>query len=407
MGLRATPASSSGSGNDAGNLPEAVVAGHLSLDLYPAVHGPVKLEPGRLVLVGPPVVSTGGAVANTGLALHRLGVGVRLIAKVGADLFGRAVLESLAAHGQHLAEEIAVSAEEATSYTIVISPPGVDRSFLHCPGANRTFSAQDVPYERLAGVRLFHFGYPPLMPQMYADGGSQLRAMFARVHRAGAATALDLCEPDPESEAGQVDWREVLSRALPFVDVFAPSVDELLFMFDRPAHERLRAGAPLASVVDHSLLGKLAALLTGMGAAVVAIKLGDQGLYLRTTHEDARMESFCKRIGLDAGAWGDRELLSPCFAPRAVRGTTGSGDATIAGLLAALLRGAGPGQAATVATAVGACSVEATDPISGVPDWTSLVRRLADRWQRLPVDIALARDAKVARDPSGAMILRP
>ncbi len=37
---------------------EAVVAGHISLDVYPALHGPLSLEPGRLV-PGPTVMSTG------------------------------------------------------------------------------------------------------------------------------------------------------------------------------------------------------------------------------------------------------------------------------------------------------------------------------------------------------------
>ena len=72
---------------------EVVVAGHVSLDVFPALRGSVTLEPGRLVEVGPAAFSTGGAVANTGLALHRLGVPVRLVGRVGADLFGRAVLE--------------------------------------------------------------------------------------------------------------------------------------------------------------------------------------------------------------------------------------------------------------------------------------------------------------------------
>lgn len=385
--------------------PEVVVAGHVSLDVFPTLYGPVKIEPGRLVVVGPAVMSTGGAVANTGLALHRLGVRVGLIAKVGADMFGRAVLDMLALQGEHLAAGILVSAVESTSYTIVISPPGVDRSFLHCPGANQTFSAQDVPYERLVGVRVFHFGYPPLMPRMYADGGAQLRAMFARVGETGAATALDLCEPDPESEAGRVDWQEVLGQVLPFVDVFAPSIDELLFVFDRPAHERLQAGASLASVVDHSRLAELGGLLTGMGAVVVAIKLGDQGLYLRTTPDAARMRAFCERMGLRTDAWLDRELLSPCFQPRTVSGTTGAGDAAIAGLLAALLRGASPREAAMSATAVGACSVEAVDPTSGIPTWTRVAQRVADGWPRQPVEIALPSDVTVERDATGTMVL--
>ena len=51
-------------------------------------------------------------------------------------------------------------------------------------------------------------------------------------------TSLDICLPGSESDGGRVDWQEVLPNALPFVDVFAPSIDELLFMLDRPARDR-------------------------------------------------------------------------------------------------------------------------------------------------------------------------
>ena len=69
------------------------------------------------------------------------------------------------------------------------------------------------------------------------------------------------------------------------------------------------------------------------------------------TDDEARARAFCDRLGLSAGEWLGRELLAPCFRPAAVAGTTGAGDATIAGLLAALLRGDGPAGAATAATA--------------------------------------------------------
>ncbi len=384
--------------------PEVVVAGHISLDVAPRLCGPLQIEPGRLLVVGPAVISTGGVVCNTGLALHRLGVRVGLIAKVGDDLFGRSVLDALSSFGDHLATGIVVAPGEPTSYTIVINPPGVDRTFLHCSGANQTFCSQDVPDDELTGVRLFHFGYPPLMPRMYADGGAELRAMYERVREHGAATSLDLCVPDPESDAGRVDWREILARALPFVDLFAPSLDELLVMFEGERHAQPAAFPP--EVPDHAQLATLGGLLTRMGATVVVIKLGDQGLYLRTTPDAARMRAFCERIGLQTDAWLDRELLAPCFRPRAVNGTTGSGDATIGGFLAALLRGAGPAQAATWATAVGACSVEAVDPTSGIPRWDRLVRRVADGWPRQDVRIRLSRGVDASYDETGTMVFR-
>ena len=61
---------------------------------------------------------------------------------------------------------------EVTSYTVVLNPPGIDRIFLHCPGANDTFTDEDVTDEVLGGASLFHFGYPPLMKQIWSDGGS-------------------------------------------------------------------------------------------------------------------------------------------------------------------------------------------------------------------------------------------
>ena len=68
----------------------------------------------------------------------------------------------------------------------------------------------------------------------------------------------------------------------------------------------------------------------------------------------------------DLSAWCGRELWVPCFIPDTLVGTTGAGDATIAGFLTALLRGVSPERALTIASAVGACNVEAADALSGV-----------------------------------------
>jgi sugar/nucleoside kinase (ribokinase family) len=282
-----------------------------------------------------------------------------------------------------------VSAGETTSYSNVISPPGTDRSFLHCSGANDTFSAEDVRYDELAPARLFHFGYPPVMRTMYADGGSELRRMLARAREAGPAISLDMCRPDPDGDAGQVDWPHLLTQTLPLVDVFAPSIEELLFMLDRPAYDRLEDGGATTDVVDLASLSRLGDRLLGMGTAVAAIKLGEHGLYVRTAGDPARVRAFCDRMGLDAGEWRDRGVVSPCFRARRVAGTTGAGDCTIAGFLAALLRGEGPVEAATSATAVGASSVEAPDSTSGVPPWPDVAARIRAGWDRHPIRIRL------------------
>ncbi|HVH51646.1 MAG TPA: carbohydrate kinase family protein [Gaiellaceae bacterium] len=330
---------------------DVVVAGHVCLDVIPLLDGPVELEPGRLIRVGEAAFAPGGSVANTGIALHRLDVPVRLVGRLGHDLLGTALLDALAVHG--LGADMVVAAEEATSYSIVVDPPGIDRTFLHFPGANDTFAADDVPAAVLSGARIFHFGYPPLMRRMVGADGAELERLLVHARENGLVTSLDMCRAEP----GPVDWRAVLERVLPHVDVFCPSIDDLPFAGDEPS---IFAGELLA-----------------MGAAAVAIKLGERGLYLRTS---GRVGDLCRRLDLDEAAWRDCEVSSPCFAVERVAGTTGAGDCTIAGLLAALLRGEDPAEAATAATAVGACCVEAPDGASGIPSWAEVEARVRRGW---------------------------
>ena len=87
-------------------------------------------------------------------------------------------------------------------------------------------------------------------------------------------------------------------------------------------------------------------------------------------------------------SWVGRELLSPCFQVDVV-GTTGSGDATIAGFLAAMTKGLSPEEAATAAAAVGACCCEAADSTSGVRPWGEVQERIRQGWRRREVRVKL------------------
>jgi sugar/nucleoside kinase (ribokinase family) len=127
---------------------DAVVAGLICLDEIPFFPSQAAFTPGRITEIGAATLATGGAVANTGLALHRLGISTRLMGKIGDDLFGQAVLEVIRAADPDLAGGMIVVPGETTSYTVVISPPGVDRMFFHCPGANHSFGADDIAYDQ-------------------------------------------------------------------------------------------------------------------------------------------------------------------------------------------------------------------------------------------------------------------
>ncbi|MCX6029177.1 MAG: carbohydrate kinase family protein [Chloroflexi bacterium] len=368
---------------------DAVVAGHLCLDILPQLAGIPAGEfmrlfaPGRLVEVGPASLMTGGPVSNTGLALHKLGIATRLMGKVGADLFGQAVVQIVGSFGPGLADGMVVDPAVSTSYTILVNPPGVDRMFLHCPGANDAFGAADVRYDVVAGGRLFHFGYPPLMRLMYSDGGDQLSAIFRQAKATGVTTSLDMAFPDPTSAAGRADWPKIARATLPYVDVFLPSIEEILLMLRRPVYDallRAAAGGDILPLVTSDLLADLGDELLALGAKIVALKLGYRGLYLRTAGR-AALAGMGRARPTAVAAWADRELWTPCFQVDVV-GTAGSGDATIAGFLAALLRDLPPEEAITMAVAVGACNVEAADTLSGIRSWDETLRRVAAGWPK-------------------------
>ena len=84
---------------------------------------------------------------------------------------------------------------------------------------------------------------------------------------------------------------------------------------------------------------------------------------LRVSADPARLSRAAmgtaspEATGADMAGWLGVALAQPAFRVE-VRGTTGAGDATIGGLLGAMLRGHSAATCAALACATGACSVE-------------------------------------------------
>ena len=363
-----------------------VVSGHLCLDIIPSFtpsgdgRATEIFRPGGLNIVGSATLSTGGAVSNTGLSLARLGVPVELVGRVGNDPLGQLVVSRVEQEGKGLSRWVSIVDGETSSYTIVLNPPGTDRIFFHCPGANDTFTDQDVTDEVLDSACIFHFGYPPMMRGLYANGGSGLERLYRRAKDRGAVTSLDMALPDPQAESGTVDWPACLAKTLPFVDFFMPSIEEFLFMYDRATYARLNESGGAEAIIRQMTLeeiGRLADRALSMGCLGVLIKLGDRGVYLKTGESFERIAHLA-----DPRVWTGREIYSPVFRVDRVAGTTGSGDTTIAGFLASLYHRLAPEVAVTMAVAVGGCSVEEPDAISGVQSWDDTRKRVESGWER-------------------------
>src|ERR671910_3639680 len=263
----------------------------------------------------------GGAVANTGMALSRLGVPVGAIGCVGKDALGRIVLEELSGWAEGL--WIREDETRSTSATLVLVHPDGERTFISAIGANGALKEEHLPWEELveAGTRAIHLGYALLLPGL--DGAPMVRAL-KRARDLGLLVSLDV------TWIPEASWEDALAL-LTDVDVFCPNLREA---------EAITGEADPARAAD--------ALLDAGVREVVAITLGEEGCYLKP-------------------AGGSGEHIARQEAPAV--DPTGAGDAFVAGMLAAWYKGYDWATAGRVANVAGATATTVFGAAEGVRDW--------------------------------------
>lgn len=329
-------------------------------------------------------VHTGGAVANTGLGMKILGADVSLMGKVGNDAFGDMVCRIL--HKYDADEGVIRSDQESTSYSVVLAIPGVDRIFLHHPGANHTFCSDDIKAKDLQDTALFHFGYPPLMRAMFENDGSELVKLFQNAKLVGCATSLDLALVDAQSEAGKENWNHILQKVIPFVDFFVPSVEELCYMLEpeRFGEWKERAdGGDVTEFIDIDQDVKpLAQRCMEYGATILVIKCGAAGMYYCTTDKKSKIDGIGTRIELDSSRWIGKEGFEKAYVPDKVLSGTGAGDTSIAAFLTAMLEGDSLEECMHLAAATGASCVAAYDALEGLAPLNILREKIQAGWEK-------------------------
>ncbi len=135
-------------------------------------------------------VCPGGAPCNMLAMLQKLGHKTAFIGKVGRDMFGDLLRETLRRLG---IDSCGLSMDEQvhTTLTFVHKLPNGDRdfSFYRNPGADMMLTADDVPTDRIAASRIFHFG----TLSMTSDCAAEATARGI----AAAKAAGCLCSFDP------------------------------------------------------------------------------------------------------------------------------------------------------------------------------------------------------------------
>ena len=169
----------------------------------------------------------GGAPCNVLAMLRKTGKRCAFIGKVGDDMFGRYLRDTIVAAGIN-ADGLVMDPEIPTTLAFVKTFANGDRdfSFYRKPGADMMLTEQELPEEMLADARIFHFGTLSMThPGVRA---ATIRAIeLARKN--GAWISFD---PNlrPPLWKNLEEARQQLSFGLSKCDILKIADNELLFM---------------------------------------------------------------------------------------------------------------------------------------------------------------------------------
>jgi ribokinase len=287
--------------------PAVVVAGSLNMDFVVRTqHLPA---PGETVLGHGFQMIPGGKGANQAVAAGKLGAGsvtVKMIGRVGMDLFADRLKASLASAGVDVSAVYASRARPTGVALIAVDPEGQNQIVV-ASGANADLAAGDVEAMRRvmkgARIALFQLETP-------------LATVAAALKMAREESVRTILDPAPA--------QQLPPELLRNVDILTPNEAEAFMLLGRTPQRITLADAP-----------EVATAVAALGAHMVVLKLGDQGCFFHGAGESYHV---------------------PGFAVEAVD-STAAGDTFNAGLAIALAEGAPIGHALRFANAAAAISV--------------------------------------------------
>ncbi len=294
-----------------------VVVGSLNMDFVVAVNN--LPAPGETVLGREFKMLPGGKGANQACAAGRLAgnaLKVRMIGRVGQDVFGDHLKASLSAAGVDVSA-VSASRSLATGVALIAVDSFGQNSIVVASGANLDLQAADVEAMRRsfqgARVALFQLESP-------------LETVQAALRLARREGLLSILDPAPA--------QPLRDELLAHVDILTPNEGEALALLGRPLQR--------ISLVEAR---SIASALRLRGSRTVIVKMGDQGCFADS---------------------GDHAAHYPGFAVKAVD-TTAAGDTFNAALAVELACGAELPQAIRFANAAAAVSVTRPGAQSSAP----------------------------------------
>ncbi len=191
----------------------------------------------------------GGSCCIFAAQAAKLGLRVAILGRVGADYFGKLIIDTLA-QAQVDTRYLEVDSALRTGVTVHLVQ-GDDRAMLTHLGSLNALTLADVEDDILASARHLHYG------SLYLQTGllPHWVDILARAKQLGLTVSLDT-NWDPAER-----WDHDLKRAYPYIDVLLPNEQEAMYLSGKASYGEaiadLRKRVPLL-VVKRDIAGAVA-----------------------------------------------------------------------------------------------------------------------------------------------------
>jgi 2-dehydro-3-deoxygluconokinase len=292
----------------------------------------VAQEQGALEAVGHFVKRTAGAELNVATGLARLGLRVGWISRVGADSFGRFVIDAVRRENID-ASHVTVDASRSTGFMLKSRPaPGEDPlvEYFRKGSAASTLSLADYDPSYVRGARHLHLtGVGPAL----SPSSCELAFHLAQEMRAGGGTVSFDPNLRPTLWPTREAMIDTLNRLARLADWVLPGLGE----------GRILTGATTPE--------DIAAFYLAQGARAVVIKLGPDGAYFASAAQHGTVAAVPVETVVD---------------------TVGAGDGFAVGVISALLEGRPLPDAVARGNWIGAQAIQVLGDSEGLPSRAAL-----------------------------------
>lgn len=259
---------------------------------------------------------SGGKGANQAVALAKLGIPTQIVGRVGADDFGKELVNNLQASGVQT-DNIFVDKTVSSGVAIITVSQTGENQIVVIPGANGRVNQEDV--ERLSHLL-------PEATALLLQLEIPITAVVAAAKAAKGANIKVIFDPAPAQS-------NLPDELYPLVDIITPNEVEAAQLVGFPVNGEEQAA-------------KAAAVLLQRGVKCAIVKLGAKGVFCATAEE---------------------KFFVAAFSVNAVD-TVAAGDAFNGGLAAALFEGLSLHQAVVWGAAAGALTATKPGAQTSLPD---------------------------------------